>query len=190
MSETTEITEPTVRVYKISELNRALRSVVEEKFGSIWVEGEISNFTTASSGHTYFDLKDKTSKVSCALFRYVRANLIHIPENGDQVLLFGKISVYENKGECQITVEKIEPRGRGILQKAFEQLKETLSEEGLFNDDKKKPIPEFPWRIGIITSETGAALRDILKVIKRRNSKVSILIHSVKVQGDGANPNG
>ena len=174
------------KVYKISELTRELRSLVQERFGSIWVEGEISNLNVPSSGHTYFSLKDKTSQIRCVLFKNARSKLKYIPEDGDHVLLSGNISVYEREGQCQITVEKIEPRGRGILQKAFEQLKKKLSEEGLFSDARKKPIPEFPWRVGIITSETGAALRDILRVIKRRNSKVSILVHPATVQGEGA----
>ncbi len=175
-----------VKVFKISELTRELRALVQERFGSIWVEGEISNLNVPSSGHTYFSLKDETSKVRCVLFKNARLKLKYIPEDGDQVLLSGNISFYEPSGQCQITVGKIEPLGRGILQKEFDQLKKKLLKEGLFSDDRKKPIPEFPWRVGIITSETGAALRDMLKVIKRRNSKVSILVHPVAVQGEGA----
>ncbi|KMP10905.1 exodeoxyribonuclease VII large subunit, partial [Candidatus Nitromaritima sp. SCGC AAA799-A02] len=138
------------------------------------------------SQHAYFVLKDDRSQLRCVLFKGYRAGLKFQPEDGDQVLLFGRVTVYEARGEYQLIVEHLEPRGLGALQKAFEQLKARLDKEGLFDGEKKKPIPEFPWKVGVVTSPTGAAIRDILNIIRRRNPKVSVLVHPVKVQGEGA----
>ncbi len=174
------------QVYSVSGLTRDIRAILEAAFDSVWVEGEISNFRTVASGHSYFVLKDEKSQIRCALFKGYLAGIKFQPEDGDQVLMFGRISVYDARGEYQIIAESLEPRGLGALQKAFEQLKEKLDKEGLFDEDKKKPLPEFPWKVGVVTSSTGAAVRDILNIIRRRNPKVSVLLCPAKVQGEGA----
>ena len=176
----------TPRVYSVSEVTGDVKSILEAAFDSVWVEGEISNLQIPSSKHSYFILKDESSQIRCVLFKGYRTGLKFQPEDGDQVLLFGRVTVYEARGEYQIIVEHLEPKGLGALQKAFEKLKIQLADEGLFDEEKKKPIPKFPWKIGIITSATGAAVRDILNIIKRRNPKVSVLVYPVKVQGKGA----
>ena len=173
-------------IFTVSEITAAVRGVLEDVFDAVWIEGEISNLRVPASGHNYFVLKDDKAQVRCVMFRNYRSGLRFAPTDGDQVLLFGRVSVYEARGEYQVIVETMEPRGLGALQKAFEQLKAKLDKEGLFKKDAKKPIPEFPWKVGIITSETGAAVRDILNVMQRRNPKVSVLLHPVKVQGSGA----
>ena len=174
------------KVYQVSQLTRDIKAIMEAAFDSIWVEGEISNFRTVASGHSYFILKDAKSQVRCVLFKGHRAGIKFQPEDGDQVLLFGRITVYDARGEYQIVTESMEPRGLGALQKAYEQLKIKLEKEGLFDEEKKKPLPEFPWKIGVVTSSTGAAVRDILNIVRRRNPKVSILLYPAKVQGEGA----
>ncbi len=183
------VSHPTIKnpqVYSVSGLTRDIRAIMEAAFDSVWVEGEISNFRTVASGHSYFVLKDDKSQIRCVLFKGYRAGIKFQPEDGDQVLMFGRISVYDARGEYQIVAESLEPRGLGALQKAFEQLKEKLDKEGLFDEEKKKPLPEFPWKVGVVTSSTGAAVRDILNVIRRRNPKVSVLLCPAKVQGEGA----
>jgi exodeoxyribonuclease VII large subunit len=174
------------KVYQVSQLTRDIKAIMEAAFDSIWVEGEISNFRTVASGHSYFILKDAKSQVRCVLFKGHRAGIKFQPEDGDQVLLFGRITVYDARGEYQIVTESMEPRGLGALQKAYEQLKIKLEKEGLFDEEKKKPLPEFPWKIGVVTSSTGAAVRDILNIVRRRNPKVSVLLYPAKVQGEGA----
>ncbi|MDC0205790.1 exodeoxyribonuclease VII large subunit [Nitrospinae bacterium] len=174
------------QVYQVSELTRDIKAIMEAAFDSVWVEGEISNFNTAVSGHSYFDLKDKNSLIRCVLWKGQRPEIKFQPEDGDKVLLFGRITIYGARGNYQIVTESMEPRGLGALQKAFEQLKIKLEKEGLFDEDKKKSLPEFPWKIGIVTSSTGAAVRDILNIIRRRNPKVSVLLCPAKVQGEGA----
>ncbi len=181
-----EAEESQPHVYTVSELTRTVRGVLETEFDSVWVEGEISNLRIPSSQHAYFVLKDEKSQVRCVMFRNARTRLKHHPEDGDHVILFGRFTVYDARGEYQIIVEKLEPMGLGALQKAFEQLKEKLSQEGLFDEERKKPLPEFPWKVGVVTSSTGAAVRDILNIIRRRNPKVSVLINPVKVQGEGS----
>ena len=178
--------EPQPRVYTVSEFMGEARAILEAAFDSVYVEGEISNLRIAGSQHAYFVLKDERAQLRCVLFKGYRAGLKFQPEDGDQVLLFGRVTVYEARGEYQLIVEHMEPRGLGALQKAFEQLKVKLTAEGLFAEEKKKAIPEFPWKVGVITSPTGAAVRDILNIIQRRNRKVSVLLHPVKVQGEGA----
>ncbi len=174
------------QVYSVSTLTRDIRAIMEAAFDSIWVEGEISNFRTAASGHSYFVLKDDKAQVRCVLFKGYRAGIKFQPEDGDQVLMFGRITVYDARGEYQIIAESLEPRGLGALQKAYEQLKEKLDKEGLFNEDVKKTLPVFPWKVGVVTSPTGAAVRDIINVIRRRNSKTSVLLRPAKVQGEGS----
>ena len=174
------------QVYQVSELTRDIKAIMEAAFDSIWVEGEISNFRTAASGHSYFVLKDQNSQIRCVLWKGNRTRIKFQPEDGDKILLFGRITVYGARGEYQIDTESMEPRGLGALQKAFEQLKTKLEKEGLFNEEKKKSLPQFPWKIGVVTSSTGAAVRDILNIITRRNPKVSVLLCPAKVQGEGA----
>lgn len=171
-------------VYTVSELTRNIRVILERNFGTVWIEGEISNFTKHQSGHMYFSIRDAESVLSCVFFRRVNANLKFEIKNGMHVLCFGKISIYDKRGQYQLYVEKIEPKGAGALQIAFEQLKEKLRKEGLFEKSRKKPIPYLPQRIGVITSPTGAAIRDILNVTKRRFSNVEVILNPVRVQGD------
>ncbi len=173
-------------VYSVSEITRDVRAILEAAFETVWIEGEISNFRLAASGHAYFVLKDHKAQIKCVLFRGQRVGMKFTPQDGDQVLLLGRVTVYEARGDYQVIVEAVEPRGLGALQKAFEQLKEKLAKEGLFDEDRKQPLPEMPWKIGIVTSPTGAAIRDLIHVIRRRNPKTSVLLYPAKVQGDGA----
>ncbi|MBI4383285.1 MAG: exodeoxyribonuclease VII large subunit [Nitrospinae bacterium] len=177
---------PQPRIYSVSEVTQDIRAILESAFDALWVEGEISNLRVASSQHAYFVLKDDRAQVRCVMFRGQRAGMKYRPEDGDQVLAFGRITVYDARGEYQVIVETLEPRGLGALQKAFEQLKQKLSAEGLFDEARKRPLPEFPWKIGVVTSPTGAVIRDIIHVVRRRNPKVSLLLCPVKVQGEGA----
>jgi len=174
------------RVYKVAELTKNIRRVLEKDFSSLWVEGEISNFTLHSSGHMYFSLKDESSVMSAVMFRGSNKDLKFQVKDGMQVVCFGRIGVYEKRGQYQLYVDKMEPKGVGALQLAFEQLKAKLYKEGLFDKERKKPIPFLPTRIGVVTSPTGAAIRDILNVARRRFSNVEIILNPVKVQGTGA----
>ena len=174
------------QVYSVSGLTRDIRAILEAAFDSVWVEGEISNFRTVASGHSYFVLKDDKAQIRCVLFKGHRARIKFQPADGDQVLMFGRISVYDARGEYQVIAESLEPRGLGALQKAYEQLKDKLEKDGLFSKENKNALPEFPWKIGVVTSSTGAAVRDILNIIRRRNPKVSVLLYPAKVQGEGA----
>ena len=173
-------------IYTISRLNREVRTVLEEVFPTIWVQGEISNLAKPSSGHLYFTLKDSSAQVRCAMFKNRQSGLRFNPENGALVLARANISLYEGRGEYQLIIESLEPAGAGALQLAFEALKQKLSEEGLFDETHKKPIPHFPDTIGIITSATGAAIRDILSILKRRYPYGNIIVYPVPVQGEGA----
>jgi len=181
-----EAEEDKPRVYSVTELTRTVKGILETEFDAIWVEGEISNLRVPASNHAYFVLKDEKSQVRCVMFKGSRSKLKYQSQDGDHVIIFGRVTVYDARGEYQIIVETMEPVGLGALQKAFDQLKEKLAKEGLFDADRKKPIPEFPWKVGVITSSTGAAVRDILNIIRRRNPKVSVLIYPVKVQGEGS----
>lgn len=174
------------KIYSVSELTQEIRALLEGKFDYIWVEGEVSNFRVPASGHFYFTLKDPNAQIRAVMFRGQNQLLKFLPEDGLQVICSGRVSVYEPRGEYQVVVELMEPKGMGALQLAFEQLKERLEKEGLFDPAHKKPIPFFPQRIGIVTSPTGAAIRDILKVIHRRFANVHLLINPVRVQGVGA----
>jgi len=173
-------------VYTVSELTKYIRQMLENSFPGIWVEGEISNFTFHTSGHMYLSLKDAGSVVPCAMFKRSNDRLKFKPKDGLKVICFGKISVYEPRGSYQLIIEEMEPKGIGALQLAFQQLKEKLTKEGLFDQSHKIPIPELPTRIGIVTSPTGAAIRDILNVTRRRFSNVEIIINPVRVQGAGS----
>ena len=178
--------ETTPQIYSVSDITGDVKSILESAFDSVWIEGEISNLRIPSSQHSYFILKDNRCQIRCVLFKGFRSALKFIPENGDHVLLFGRVTLYEARGDYQVIVERIEPKGLGALQQTFEKLKARLMKEGLFNEDRKKPLPLFPWKVGIVTSATGAAVQDMINIIHRRNPKVSILIYPVKVQGDGA----
>jgi exodeoxyribonuclease VII large subunit len=173
-------------IYNISELNQMVQDLLEDAFLPIWVEGEISNFASPSSGHWYFSLKDENAQVRCALFngrqRYKDSQL----KNGMQILARAKISLYPVRGEFQLIIDQFEPAGEGALRKAFEKLKSQLAAEGLFEPQHKKPLPKFPCTIGIISSETGAALRDICIVLKERFPAISIIVYPTLVQGKNA----
>ena len=174
------------RIYTVTELTKYIRQIIENSFPDIWVEGEISNFVLHSSGHMYFSLKDAGSVVQCAMFKRSNEKLRFRPKDGMKVICFGKISVYEPRGSYQLIVEEIEPKGIGALQLQFQQLKDKLHKEGLFAEAHKAPIPHLPTRIGVVTSPTGAAIRDILNVALRRFSNVEIIIYPVRVQGESA----
>ena len=173
-------------VYTVTRLNREVRAVLEGSFPPISVQGEISNLARPASGHIYFSLKDRYSQVRCAMFKGSNRLLKFTPENGMEVLIRAQVSLYEGRGEFQLIAENMEPAGEGALQKAFEELKHRLFEEGLFDDAHKQPLPAFPGVIGVITSPTGAALRDILTVLRRRFPAAGVIIYPVPVQGTGA----
>jgi exodeoxyribonuclease VII large subunit len=174
-------------VYSISRLNAELHQVLKSGFPPLWVEGEISNLTLPRSGHVYFSLKDHYAQVRCAFFRQKRLLLRQqLPENGDQVLVRARIALYEPRGDCQLIVEQIQPAGAGQAQQALERLKRKLHAEGLSDPSRKLPLPPFPRQIGLITSPSGAALRDILQILKRRFPCTSVLIYPTLVQGADA----
>ena len=173
-------------VFSVSELNAQIKALLESSYRFVWVRGEISNFRVPASGHYYFTLKDEQSQIRAVFFRPQHRHLRFTPESGLQVLCQGRISVYEPRGEYQIIVEVMEPQGFGALQLAFEQLKKKLEGEGLFDPSRKLPIPACPQRIGIITSPTGAAVLDILKVLRRSPYPLSVTILPVRVQGTEA----
>jgi exodeoxyribonuclease VII large subunit len=177
---------PERKVWTVSELNARIRELLSAAFANIWIEGEISNFREAQSGHLYFTLKDVNAQVRCVCFRNSAIRLKFRPEDGLHVRVRGSISVYDTRGEYQVYVEHLEPVGLGALQLAFEQLKKKLEAEGLFHSDRKKPLPILPRRIGVITSPQAAALRDILRILRRRFPNARVLIYGVRVQGDGA----
>ncbi|MEO5864146.1 MAG: exodeoxyribonuclease VII large subunit [Nitrospiraceae bacterium] len=170
----------------VSELTGLLRTSIEEQFSDIWLEGELSNLRAPGSGHVYCTLKDKTSQIRAVLFRSSAMRLRFALQEGMQVIVRGRLTVYEPRGEYQIVLDTVEPKGIGALQLAFEQLKERLAAEGLFDQDRKKSIPEFPRTVGVVTSLTGAAIRDILAVLRRRWPTLHILIAPVHVQGESA----
>jgi len=173
-------------VLKVSELTREIKDILEGKFYELWVEGEISNLRIPPSGHLYFTLKDDSSQIRAVLFRLQARALRFIPEDGLHVICCGRISVYEKRGEYQLILETMEPKGVGALQLAFLQLKDKLEKEGFFDLSRKKPIPMFPQTIGIVTSPTGAVIRDMLHIIERRFKNVRIVLYPVRVQGEGA----
>ena len=173
-------------VYTVSELTRGIKQTLEEGFPDIWVEGEVSNLRIPSSGHMYFTLKDEAAELHVVMFKGLNQYLRFKLEDGLKVVAFGQVSVYQRRGEYQLVAEKLEPRGLGALQLAFEQLKKKLQEEGLFDEAHKKSIPLLPLRIGVVTSPTGAAIQDIINVTRRRFANVEILINPVRVQGKGA----
>lgn len=173
-------------IYSVSELNQMVQTLLEDAFLPIWIEGEISNFACPSSGHWYFSLKDKNAQVRCALFHGRSRYKDLSPKDGMQVLVRAKISLYPARGEFQLIVDRLELAGEGALRKAFEKLKAQLAAEGLFDTRHKKVLPKFPKTIGVITSETGAALRDICAVLKKRFAAIALIIYPTLVQGKTA----
>src|SRR5882672_788855 len=177
---------PGRRAFTVSELTSRIRDLFARNFTDIWVTGEISNCHEAQSGHIYCTLKDERSQLKCVCFKNQLRTMKFRPEDGLHVTVRGSISVYESRGEYQIYVENIEPVGLGALQLAFEQLKKRLQAEGLFAADRKKPLPLLPSRIGLITSPSGAAVRDVVRILRRRFRNVHLTVYPVRVQGDGA----
>ena len=175
---------PERRIWKVRDLVAAVRTHLEREYTNSWVEGEISNFRAHDSGHLYFTLKDENSQIRIVMFRSQARLLRFRPENGMQVVVRGRVTIYEDRGELQISAEYLEPKGAGALQIAFEQLKAKLEAEGLFASSRKKLIPTLPRRIGVVTSPQGAALRDILNILRRRHQSANVLIFPAQVQGD------
>lgn len=173
-------------MWKVRDLVASVRTHIEREFADTWVEGEISNFRAPDSGHLYFTLKDGNAQIRVVMFRSSARLLRFRPADGLQVVLRGRVTIYEERGELQISAEYIEPKGAGSLQLAFEQLKMKLEAEGLFAAERKRPIPSLPSRIGIVTSAQAAALRDILNILERRHHSVNVLIFPAQVQGDAA----
>ena len=172
----------------VSELNRQSRMLLERGMARVWVQGEISNLARPASGHFYFSLKDETAQIRCAWFRQRQRAPTQRIRDGDQVLVLGRVSIYEARGDYQFIVEQVDPAGEGELRRRFEALKKKLAAEGLFDSQRKRPLPLLPRRIGVITSPTGAAIRDILTVLKRRFPAIPVVIYPSPVQGDGAVP--
>ncbi len=174
------------KVLTVSQLTAGIKDLLETTFEEVWVEGEISNLRSPPSGHIYFTLKDENSQIRAVIFkmqvRYVRFDL----EDGLQVICWGRVGIYEKRGEYQLILDYVEPKGIGSLQLAFEQLKERLAEEGLFDEARKRGLPLLPRRIGIVTSPTGAAIQDMLNIVRRRFENIEVVLYPVKVQGEGA----
>ena len=179
-------TEATRKVLSVSELTAQVRSLLEKQIGSVWVGGEITNLRAQSSGHVYFTLKDAASQLSCVLFSREKVPHRELLADGQKVLLQGDVTVYEARGQYQLIVRAVELQGVGALQIAFEKLKQKLAAEGLFAPDRKCPLPKYPQRIGLVTSPTGAAIRDVLHVVRRRNPGLEIILAPCRVQGEGA----
>ncbi|HEV2486694.1 MAG TPA: exodeoxyribonuclease VII large subunit [Terracidiphilus sp.] len=177
---------PSRRIWPVHELVGQVRELVEQMYGDVWVEGEISNYRPAPSGHVYFTLKDADAQLPIVLFRRQAMLLRFRPEDGLHVLVRGRVSVYEQRGQMQLVAETMEPVGAGSLQLAFEQLKERLKAEGLFDAARKRPLPAFPRTVGIVTSPSGAVIRDFLNIVARRHSGLSVLLYPVSVQGESA----
>ncbi len=174
------------KVLSVAELTRSIRGTLETKFGAVWVQGEVSNYKLHPSGHQYFTLKDQRAQIACVIFRNAMAPLRVPLTDGAQVQIYGNVSVFEARGQYQLSVQIVQARGAGLLQAKFEALKRKLEAEGLFDTARKRALPKFPKHIGIITSSSGAAIRDMLNVLKRRAPAVHILINPVRVQGIGA----
>jgi exodeoxyribonuclease VII large subunit len=175
-------------VWSVSQLTRQVKNLLETEVSRVWVQGEISNWRLAASGHAYFTLKDKQSQIDAVMFKGRLNKVKFEPDTGLEVIVYGLVTVYERRGNYQIVCEEMQPRGVGALQLALEKLKLKLSEEGLFDAEHKKPLPLLPRKIGVVTSPTGAAIRDILNVISRRFANVEVLLYPARVQGDEAAP--
>jgi exodeoxyribonuclease VII large subunit len=186
MQLTNDLFPQTAKVFTVAELTRQIRGTLETKFGAVWVEGEISNYKLHPSGHQYFTLKDQRAQISCVVWRDTMLPPRQPLVDGTQVQVYGTITVFEARGQYQLNVQILQPRGVGVLQAKFEALKRRLEAEGLFAPERKQPLPKFPRRIGIVTSPSGAAIRDMLNVLRRRAPWLQILISPVRVQGTGA----
>jgi exodeoxyribonuclease VII large subunit len=183
-----EISMPTRTVRSVSEITDLLQSLIEQQphLQNVWVQGQISNYTRSSAGHIYFTLKDDRSQIQVVIFRSSAAGLRFVPKDGEEVLVQGRLNLYPARGQYQINASKVEPLGIGALQRAFEELKQQLADEGLFNAGHKKPLPKFPKKIGVVTSATGAAFQDICQQLRKRYPLAQVLLHPTLVQGDGA----
>src|SRR4051794_29514787 len=186
MQLTADFFQQTAKVLTVSELTRNIRGTLERKFAGVWVQGEMSNYKLHPSGHQYFTLKDQRAQISCVIWRDTMLPPRQPLTDGAQVQVYGTVTVFEARGQYQLNVQIIQPRGVGLLQAKFEALKRKLEAEGLFAPERKRSLPKFPRRIGIVTSPSGAAIRDILNVLRRRAPWLSILISPVRVQGTGA----
>jgi len=178
--------EQTRRVLSVSELTTQAKRLLEQHLGTLWVAGEITNFRAQSSGHCYFTLKDANAQLACVLFRGESVRERDLLADGQKVILQGEMTIYEARGQYQLIVRKVEMQGLGALQAAFERLKQKLAAEGLFAQERKRPLPLFPQRIGLVTSPTGAAIRDVLHCVQRRNPRLEIVLAQCRVQGQGA----
>src|SRR3954451_126539 len=186
MTTSSDFFQQTSKIFSVGELTRQIRGTLETRFGAVWVQGEISNYRPQPSGHRYFTLKDQRAAISCVVFRNSLPPSAPPIADGMQVQLYGNVTVFEARGQYQLNVQILQTRGAGLLQAKFEALKRTLEAEGLFDPARKRPLPKFPKRIGIVTSPSGAAIRDILNVLARRAPNVDVLINPVRVQGIGA----
>jgi exodeoxyribonuclease VII large subunit len=186
MQLTSDLFPKTSKVFTVSDLTRSIRGTLETKFGSVWVQGEISNYKLHPSRHQYFTLKDQRAQISCVIWRDTMAPFRQPLVDGTQVQVYGTVTVYEVRGQYQLNVQILQPRGVGLLQAKFEALKRKLEAEGLFAPERKRPLPKFPRRIGIVTSPSGAAVRDMLNVLRRRAPWLQVLVSPVRVQGTGA----
>jgi len=186
MQLTSDLFQQTSKVLTVAELTRQIRGALETKFGAVWVHGEVSNYKLHPSGHQYFTLKDARAQIACVIFRNTMAPLRQPLVDGMQVQVYGNVSVFEARGQYQLSVQILQPRGLGLLQAKFEALKRKLEAEGLFAPERKRALPKFPRKIGIVTSPSGAAIRDMLNVLKRRAPWLQILINPARVQGAGA----
>src|SRR5580658_8531215 len=178
--------EATRKVYSVGELTDQVRRLLEKQIGQVWVSGEVTNFRLQSSGHIYFTLKDAGAQIACVLFRGETVPHREYISDGQKILLQGDLTVYEARGQYQLIVRVVELQGVGALQIAFEKLKQKLAAEGLFAPERKRPLPAYPQRIGLVTSPTGAAIRDVLHVVQRRNPGLEIILVPCRVQGEGA----
>jgi exodeoxyribonuclease VII large subunit len=179
---------PPHAIYSVSRLNREVRLLLESGVGVVWVQGEISNLARPSSGHWYFSLKDRDAQLRCAMFRARASHCRFTPREGQAVIAYGRVSLYEPRGDYQLLVEHLDDAGVGALQRAFDELKARLAAEGLFATERKRPLPLVPRRIGVITSPTGAAIRDVLHILARRFPAAAVLVYPVPVQGVAAAP--
>jgi exodeoxyribonuclease VII large subunit len=186
MELTADFFQTSTKVLTVSQLTRSIRGILETKFGAVWVQGEVSNYKLHPSGHQYFTLKDARAQIACVIFRNTMAPLRQPLADGAQIQIYGNVSVFEARGQYQLSVQIIQPIGLGVLQAKFDALKRKLDAERLFDPARKRPLPKFPKRIGIVTSPSGAAIRDILNVLRRRAPWLQILISPVRVQGTGA----
>src|ERR1700756_3469228 len=186
MQRMTDLLPQSSKIFTVSELTRNIRGTLETRFGTVWVQGEISNYKLHPSGHQYFTLKDQRAQIACVIWRDTIAPPRQSLVDGTQVQVYATVTVFEARGQYQLNVQILQPRGVGLLQAKFEALKRKLEAEGLFAPERKRPLPNFPLRIGIVTSPGGAAIRDMLNVLSRRAPWLQILVNPVRVQGTGA----